>query len=38
MDLGDNYVLLEITEGVNIKVQRQAVGALVPKGTFKSTL
>lgn len=37
-DLGDYYVLLEIADGVKIKVQRSAVGSLVPKGTFKSTL
>ncbi len=34
--LDDNYLLLEIADGVEIKVQRQAVQAVLPKGTLKS--
>ena len=35
-DLNDNYVTVEIAEGVNVKVQRQAVQTVLPKGTMKS--
>jgi preprotein translocase subunit YajC len=35
-EVSDNFVQLEITEGVQIKVQRQAVAQLMPKGTIKS--
>lgn len=34
-DLGENFVSLEIAEGVEIKVQRHAVQAMMPKGTIK---
>lgn len=34
--LDDNYLSLEVAEGVEIKVQRQAVQAVLPKGTLKS--
>ena len=33
--VGDNFVELEIAEGVTVKVQRQAAANLVPKGTIK---
>jgi preprotein translocase subunit YajC len=29
---------VEIADGVQIKVQKQAVGSLMPKGTFKGNL
>lgn len=32
----DNYFVLRITEGVEIKLQKHAVGALLPKGTVSS--
>src|ERR1043166_2094498 len=35
-DLNDNYATVEIAEGVNVKIQRQAVQAVLPKGTIKS--
>lgn len=35
-DVGESFVTLEIASGVRIKVQRHAVGAVVPKGTYKS--
>lgn len=35
-DLSDDYVSVELTDGVNVKVQRQAVANLVPKGTIKA--
>lgn len=34
-DVGDNFVTLEIAQGVNIKVQRSMVQAMMPKGTIK---
>jgi len=33
--VGDNFVELEIAEGVTVKVQRQAAANLMPKGTIK---
>ena len=33
--VGDNFIALEIAEGVNVKVQRQAVATVMPKGTIK---
>jgi preprotein translocase subunit YajC len=36
VDLGDNFLLLEIGKGVQVKVQRGAVSMVVPKGTGKS--
>ena len=35
--VGDAFLTVEIAEGTEIKVQRAAVGALMPKGTIKST-
>jgi preprotein translocase subunit YajC len=32
----DNFISLEIADGVNIKVQRHAIQMLMPKGTYKS--
>lgn len=34
--LGENYVSLEVADNVVIKVQRQAITAVLPKGTLKS--
>jgi len=34
--LGDAYVSVEIAEGIEIKVQRQAIQTVLPKGTIKS--
>ena len=36
-DLNDNYVTVEVGEGVNVKVQRPAIQAVLPKGTLKSS-
>lgn len=36
-DLSDDYVTLELAQGVQVKLQRQSVAAIVPKGTLKST-
>lgn len=35
-EVGDNFVLLEAAEGVQLKVQRQSVAGVMPKGTTKS--
>jgi preprotein translocase subunit YajC len=35
VDVGDSFVTVEIADGVRIKVQRQQITQLVPKGTFK---
>ncbi len=35
VNLGDNFILLEIADGVEIKVRRTSVGAVMPKGTLK---
>lgn len=34
-DVGDNFITLEIAQGVNVKVQRSMVQAMMPKGTVK---
>ena len=34
--LGDAYVTVEIADGIEVKVQRQAVQTVLPKGTIKS--
>jgi len=34
-DVNDNFVTLEISDGVEVKIQRQSVASLVPKGTIK---
>jgi preprotein translocase subunit YajC len=36
IEVGDSFVSVEIADGVRIKVQRQQITQLVPKGTFKS--
>ena len=35
-DVGETFATVEIAQGVEIKVQRSAVQALMPKGTIKS--
>ncbi len=32
----DQYLAVEIADGVEVKVQKQAVGQLLPKGTLKT--
>jgi preprotein translocase subunit YajC len=34
-DLGDNFAKIEVAEGVEIKIRRQAVDAVLPKGSIK---
>ena len=35
-EVGDNFITLEIADGVRIKVQKAQVTQLMPKGTLKS--
>ncbi|MBL1278554.1 MAG: preprotein translocase subunit YajC [Ectothiorhodospiraceae bacterium] len=35
-DIGENYMRVKVADGVEVKIQRSAVSALVPKGTMKS--
>lgn len=35
-EVGENYVLVEVANGVQIKVQKQAVGIVLPKGSLKT--
>jgi len=34
-DLGDNFALIEVSDGVQVKIRRQAVAAVLPKGSLK---
>lgn len=35
-ELGDDFVHVQVADGVILKVQRQTLGAVMPKGTVKS--
>jgi preprotein translocase subunit YajC len=35
-EVSDSFITLEIAQGVRIKVQKHALGAVLPKGTYKS--
>ena len=34
--VGDNFVLLEVAANLEVKVQKQNISALMPKGTVKT--
>jgi len=34
--VGENYVSLEVAEGINLQVQKGAIQTVLPKGTIKS--
>lgn len=34
-NVGDNFIQLDVAEGVSVKIQRSAVANLMPKGTIK---
>ena len=36
--IGDNYLTVEIAEGVQILLQKPAIQAVLPKGTIKAAL
>ena len=35
-DVGEQFVTLEIATGIEVKLQKQSVGAVLPKGTIKN--
>ena len=35
-EVGDQFVTVEIAKGVEVKLQKQAVGSVLPKGTLKN--
>ncbi len=35
--VGDNFIILEIAKGIEVKIQKQAISATMPKGTIKTT-
>jgi preprotein translocase subunit YajC len=35
-DIGDNFVTIEVADNVRIRVQKGAIGNVLPKGTLKS--
>ena len=37
-DVGDNFIQLEVSDGVQFRVQKQSVATLMPKGTVKGDL
>ena len=37
-EVGENFVLVEMAEGVQLKVQKSSVASLMPKGTIKGDL
>ena len=36
-DLDDNFVTMEVAQGVNVKVQRHAVAQMIPKGVAETS-
>jgi preprotein translocase subunit YajC len=34
-DIGENFILVEIAEGIQVKIRRQAVESVLPKGSLK---
>lgn len=34
-NMGDNFIQLEVADGVEVKIRRQSVSAIMPKGTLK---
>jgi preprotein translocase subunit YajC len=36
VEAGDQFLTLEVADGVQLKIQRNTVAAVMPKGTFKS--
>jgi preprotein translocase subunit YajC len=37
-EVGENFIMLEVADGIQFKVQKQAVASLMPKGTAKGSL
>ncbi|WP_286291941.1 preprotein translocase subunit YajC [Methylomarinovum tepidoasis] len=36
VDLDENFVVLEVGDGIHIQIQRNAIASVLPKGTFKA--
>jgi len=36
VEVGEQFVTLEVADGVHLKVQRHTLGAVMPKGTYRS--
>jgi preprotein translocase subunit YajC len=36
VEVGENFLVVEVAEGVRVKVQKHAIATLMPKGTAKS--
>ena len=36
VELGEQYLTIEIADGVNIKLQRNAIATVLPKGSLKA--
>lgn len=34
--VGESFLSIEVSDGIEVKIQRSAVSALMPKGTIKS--
>jgi preprotein translocase subunit YajC len=37
IEVGEHFVTLELAENVEVKLQRQAISVVLPKGTLKNT-
>ena len=35
-NVGDNFVTIEVSDGLEVRVQRMAIATLMPKGTIRS--
>jgi len=35
-EIGDNFVTVEVADSVRVRVQKAAIGNVLPKGTLKS--
>lgn len=35
-EVSDQFITLEVASGVEVRIQKQAVGAIMPKGTIKN--
>ncbi|MGH8624665.1 MAG: preprotein translocase subunit YajC [Gammaproteobacteria bacterium] len=38
LEIGENFVVLEVAKETKVKIQRQSVSATMPKGTYEKTL
>jgi preprotein translocase subunit YajC len=35
-EIGDHFIAVEVADGVRVRVQKSAIGNVLPKGTLKS--